>query len=68
MGFPKAGGFQTVHINYVTEKFEDFKCAIRSGKSQDTMAKRKKITITQKNTTQKTGRFSIKIADFVSIL
>ena len=42
MGMPKAGGFQTVHINYLTEKLEDLKCVIRSRKSEDTMAKRKK--------------------------
>ena len=28
MGLPKAGGVQTVHVNYHTEKFEDFKCVI----------------------------------------
>ena len=58
---------QTVHINYLAKKFEDFKCVIRSNKSQDTIATRKMINNRPKNTTQKTGRFSMKIADFVPI-
>ena len=29
MKLPKAGDVKTVHINYLTKKFEDFKCVIR---------------------------------------
>jgi len=39
-GCSKPGDVETVHVSYLTEKFEDSKGVTRSRKSQDTMTKR----------------------------